>query len=444
MSQTVIRGSQLLNNTVQRQDLDTTTAGQALVTKIVQGSGITLSSTGADSGTGDVTVTAAPGRVSSDANNLATLGSDSLIAVPASSIWSVRLRSFNAIGNPTFECDQINVGSSFVLTGGTKIDRWSTVKSGTMAATGQQIDAGAGGIVIPGTNFAITSKFLRITLTTQEASLAAGDYLVVQQIVEGPFFRALMGDVHSAQVLVRSSVAGLKFGLSIRGPVSSPTSSLTKLSPALVANTWTAVQFQNLPNFPSGWPYTPGNAAYYLAIGLAVGSTYTSPANDTFQSAQYFGALGQSNFAASAVNSTFDIAFCQHEPGSQCTTLQDKPFTQNYDECLRYFQKSMPYGTQVSAASSTGQLVYLATQVNSTSLTVYVPYVKPMAKSPALTAYSNDGTINTVRDASFGANRGVTSFSTPSEKGYSGLNITGQSSTGNPLYAWNYTADTGW
>jgi hypothetical protein len=51
MAQTVIRGTQILNNTVQRQDLDTSTVGQALVTKIVQGTNVTLSSTGADSGT---------------------------------------------------------------------------------------------------------------------------------------------------------------------------------------------------------------------------------------------------------------------------------------------------------------------------------------------------------------------------------------------------------
>jgi hypothetical protein len=56
MPQTVIRGTQILNNTVQRQDLDTSTVGQALVTKIVQGTNVTLSSTGADSGTGDVTI----------------------------------------------------------------------------------------------------------------------------------------------------------------------------------------------------------------------------------------------------------------------------------------------------------------------------------------------------------------------------------------------------
>jgi hypothetical protein len=63
MPQTVIRGTQILNNTVQRQDLDTSTVGQALVTKIVQGTNVVLSSSGADSGTGDVTINVPGGGV---------------------------------------------------------------------------------------------------------------------------------------------------------------------------------------------------------------------------------------------------------------------------------------------------------------------------------------------------------------------------------------------
>jgi hypothetical protein len=56
MPPTVIRGTQVLDGTIQRPDLDVTTAGKAVVAKLVQGTGIVLSSTGADSGTGDVTV----------------------------------------------------------------------------------------------------------------------------------------------------------------------------------------------------------------------------------------------------------------------------------------------------------------------------------------------------------------------------------------------------
>lgn len=55
---TTIRGLQILNGSVQRVDMNTSTPGQAVVTKIVQGSNILLSSTGMDSGTGDVTVSA--------------------------------------------------------------------------------------------------------------------------------------------------------------------------------------------------------------------------------------------------------------------------------------------------------------------------------------------------------------------------------------------------
>jgi hypothetical protein len=58
MAQTVISGKQVKDSSIQRVDLDVSTVGQAVVSKIIQGAGITLSSTGADSGTGDVTVAA--------------------------------------------------------------------------------------------------------------------------------------------------------------------------------------------------------------------------------------------------------------------------------------------------------------------------------------------------------------------------------------------------
>lgn len=65
MPKTTIGGKQITDSSVQRDDLDTATVGQAVVRKIIQGTGITLSSTGADSGTGDVTINAsASGGVS--------------------------------------------------------------------------------------------------------------------------------------------------------------------------------------------------------------------------------------------------------------------------------------------------------------------------------------------------------------------------------------------
>ena len=47
MAQTQIRGTQVEDGTIQRRDLNIATAGQAVVAKIVQGTNVTLSSTGA-------------------------------------------------------------------------------------------------------------------------------------------------------------------------------------------------------------------------------------------------------------------------------------------------------------------------------------------------------------------------------------------------------------
>jgi hypothetical protein len=68
MPRTKVNGVQIVSDTidsdlikqgsVSRSDLNTTTVGQAVVAKIVQGTGITIISSGADSGTGDVTISA--------------------------------------------------------------------------------------------------------------------------------------------------------------------------------------------------------------------------------------------------------------------------------------------------------------------------------------------------------------------------------------------------
>lgn len=61
MARTEVRSNQIADGNVTRADLNTADSGKAVVRKIVQGTGITLSSTGADSGTGDVTINADAG-----------------------------------------------------------------------------------------------------------------------------------------------------------------------------------------------------------------------------------------------------------------------------------------------------------------------------------------------------------------------------------------------
>lgn len=63
MARTQIRSGQVGDAEVGRADLNTATSGAAVIAKAVQGTGISLSSTGADAGTGDVTINVGTGGI---------------------------------------------------------------------------------------------------------------------------------------------------------------------------------------------------------------------------------------------------------------------------------------------------------------------------------------------------------------------------------------------
>lgn len=444
--------------------------------------------TGSQGATGPAGATGATGppgptRVSGDAGNTAMLGSDNLLYVPPDqlatttkigalnklsgnttdfadgtnnfqdlasairpTIYSVRLRSFNSLGNPNFEVDQRHVGSqSGGLTSVFSVDRWYSVKSGPMAGQWQQMDASPP-IVVPGTSFAISSKFLRLTLTTAQASLAATDQLQLINYPEGPLLRELISDVHSISLLVRTSVAGLSFGCVLRDAASA-TTTLAKLLTIPSANTWTLFPLPNLPRFPSGnFNLTPGLNGYQFVIALAAGTTVTAPANDTWQNGSFVGAAGQSNFANNPVNSTFDIAFCQHEPGPFCTTLIDKPFSQNLDECLRYYQKSYDYGTAIGTVTNSSVFQFFNTQPSAnTYIWGTERFRKPMAKVPTVTIYNaSNGLANQLRAQFTGTDYAVSSVGALGQAGFGWIVTPSTGVPANAILSGHYTADTGW
>jgi hypothetical protein len=359
-----------------------------------------------------------------------------------SEIWSVRLRSFNAIGNPNFEVDQRQAGQglSNPASGLFPLDRWYTIKSGvTLTGNWNQPTEG---VPVPGTSFNITRSYLRFGLLTQQLSLGTSDVYGILQSPEGTQYRELMGDVTSLSLMVRSSVANLKFSVSLRDPGS--TRSLVKLCTIPTANVWTLIKLPNLP-IPSGgtFPYMPGQAGYVLNINLVVGPNFVAPAADTWQNGNFVGAPGMSNFAASAANSSFDISFVQHEPGPVCSTFMDKPFSQNLDECLRYYQKTYDYGTKPATVASTGILTYMT--MPGQHPYGAVPYKKIMAKVPTtITGYSPaTGTAGTVRDLVANIDRVISAPLSYGDSGFSGFGVTTQNA-GTSLYQFHYTADTGW
>ncbi len=424
-----------------------------------------------------------PTAVSGDAGNTAMLGSDSKLYVPATAlatttkigsinkltgnttdfldgtnafqnlaaavqptIWSVRLRSFNAAGNPTFEVDQKNCGNSVATGVNTPcIDRWTVTGAGTWGVSSQQKPAVGSELVVQGTNFAISRSFLRLTLTTAQATLGATDSMYLYQSLEGAKFRELQYDVHSLQLLVRSSVSGLKFGVSLQDPTASR--SLAKLCTITSSNVWQLITLPNLPIFPSAGTFSssPGVLGYFLYITLAAGTSRTVAANDTWQNANVVGALGQDSFVSKTTSSTVDLAFLQHEPLNQCSTLIDCPFTQNYDDCLRYYQKTYNYGVVPGTATAAGAINGPVLPNGSPILPT--PFKRNLARTPTvLISYSPvTGTANAVRDSYRAVDAGPTTWSGPGETapGYPVL-PGGSVNSAQAIYTWHYTADTGW
>jgi hypothetical protein len=359
----------------------------------------------------------------------------------------MRLRSYNALGNSTFECDQRNAGTALTNPGSAVwlLDRYRLLKSASLTA---QVNTALTGvptapILLPGTTpWPVSQNYLRFTVTTSQPVLAAGDYYGFNQLIEGPRWRELSSDVHSVQLLVRSSVAALAFSLVLRDQANAHC--LTKLCTIPTANTWTLVTLPNMPIWAPGgnWTCAPGSVGYNLGIYLAAGTNFTPPANDIWSNGNLFGAIGAGNFLATP-GATFDICFLQHEPGKACTLPIDLPFEDNLWACKRYYQKSMPYGSIATNDQST----YVSGRVPNTATTnvMNIPdFERELAVNPpgALIYDPTSGFSGALYGVSNAGHYTVTAMA-KSPKRFVNLTISPAGTAGDWM-ALHYTVDTGW
>lgn len=158
MARTLLTSENLQDGgAVGRADLITTVSGQAVIAKGIAGTGISFSSSGADAGTGDVTVNMTMTAVSL---NIFVDGGG---AVPATGIkaWC-RMPFSGTIVNHDFTAD---------ASGSAVLDIWKTTYSTIPATSATKITASAP----PTLSSAIKAQ--DSTLTGWTTSFSAGDYL---------------------------------------------------------------------------------------------------------------------------------------------------------------------------------------------------------------------------------------------------------------------------
>jgi hypothetical protein len=435
-------------------------------------------STGPQGNTGNTGATgpAGPTVLSTDAGNLATLGTDSLLYSPlpatpplASSsasglllktsglttdfldgsnhyqdvatvlrpvIWNYRSRSFNAIGNANFEIDQRFCYTTSNLVA-FPMDRWNYQQSGTMSVDATCRNASV--ITPPNSLYNISAGGLSLTLRTQLTTLGAGQYMQVVQYIEGPNWRELAGNVHSISVLIYSSFGPINFTVGLRDPANAR--ALVNLC-ALPAATWTLVKVPNLPVWDSGGNWSPlsGVAGYQLLLCFGCGSTYTNSTTGSWVTGNYIAAAGTTNWLASPVNSQIVIAFVQHEPGAECTQLMDLDFQTNLTQCQRYFAKSIGYGGIVP----NGIWKNMGNHVSGGSGRSNIRFPVEMAQIPTVTLYDNTTIANAVYIEPGGSITGAAATG-PTQSGVQGFSYPSQASTpvGSSILG-QWRADTGW
>jgi hypothetical protein len=370
----------------------------------------------------------------------------------APQIWSVRLRSLNALGNPNFEIDQRITGAQ---TGAAAIcDRWWRV--GVPAApviTTQRISAP---IVIPGTSYRITNNAIQFTLTTA-GTVQPNNVWGVCQYVEGSILRPLFQDVHSITILAASSVPSFVFPVIIsNGNLGSSggwvIGYLCTTSPT--PNTPTLITIPNIPVWPgiegTEWFTTSGNPGYQIRFSLcaAASASIVTGAFGQWQrpgaAGNIWGGQGQTNFGAQPVGSTFTLYYMQHEPGPICTMPIDLPFDQNLDACLRYYQKSFGYASTISSTTTNAAMSGMCSD-NVSWVVPQTVFTKPLAKIATGVIYNgNTGAINSINNVSkANVSCAVTAVVT-GEKSIGNIGITPGTTTAYNWFSYHYTADTGW
>jgi hypothetical protein len=130
MARTQITGALIEDLSIGRPDINTTTVGQSLITKLLIGSGLNMTYTGADLGTGDVTI-------SLNTSGLVTGFNGRVGAVTLSGTDVVNALGFTPISGETY------VGTVTSITAGTGLSGGTIINSGTISLANTTVTAGS-------------------------------------------------------------------------------------------------------------------------------------------------------------------------------------------------------------------------------------------------------------------------------------------------------------
>lgn len=350
--------------------------------------------------------------------------------------WAMtRLAYYGMQVDGGMEVDQANCGTAVTVPPHQyvtdTISLWHATGVSPPVVTGQQVlDAP------PGYRCSI-----KVTVTTAEASLAAGSALLFIHPFEGyRTARLLWGTALAAPLSlafwVKSNVAPSLFSLCFRNVPTYDRFYMTNV-PIYTANVW-EYKTLTIPGPTSGtWGTTNGHGMDFLTV-LAAGANWITTEPNMWSTVSKFAVSGISNYTAT-VGNTFQMTGLLMVPGTDLPMADNAPFIMRpFDEelqlCQRYYEKSYDYGTLPGAATTTGMCTCWA---NNTTLGELIRFTVMKRVAPTVTAYGTNGTAGVLANLTDGG----TIASSPAYVGEGGYSEWSTACVVGKLYGWQWVAN---
>lgn len=241
---------------------------------------------------------------------------------------NIAVREFNRIINGGMRISQQNGSTAMTVTNAYPVDMFAVYFSGTTALTSQQVSS-----VTPGGS----PNRLRTVITTADTSIAAGDFLILGQNIEGLKVVDLMWGTASAKPLTVSfgvkAPAGT-YAVAVRNASNNRAYISEFVISGGEANT-DVRKSVTIPGDTSGIWAKDNTLGMFIAWTLTTGSTYQTTAG-IWQAGNYLGTSSTSNFSGIVSNTfeLFDVIACE---GAVAPAFVLPDYHEELIRCQRYF-----------------------------------------------------------------------------------------------------------
>ena len=277
--------------------------------------------------------------------------------------------SFAAIASAAYSADRWRVAfaTSAVLTASKAADAPTAAQAGTF-----------------------TQDCISLAVTTADTSIAATDFAVLNQHLEGLNAASFgFGQAGTRNVTLSFWVKGTKTGIHCVG-FENGAGNRSYVAEYTIdsTNTWEYKTITIPVDTTGTWLYTNG-IGLRLYFALAAGTNYHASA-DTWVAANAFATSNQVN-ALDSTSNIFKVALVQLEAGSAATTFDARSVGTEYDLCKRYYYQSYDLGVAAATTSTAGSIMLYV--ITGNTFRYDLMFNPAMRASPTMVFYNvEDGT----------------------------------------------------